>query len=88
MMVLDVTDSAGPRLESYVRDTWAPSLTRGVEVGYLYDLRSLTLGGMEAATAGTISRPASVESTTMAALAGSDEPRRLTGWDDADAHGR
>lgn len=50
-MVLDTTDLPGPRLESYLRDVWAPNLTRSVKAGYLYDLRSISLGGQEAATA-------------------------------------
>ena len=48
---LDSIDEVGPRLESYVRDTWAPAMTRTVQAGYLYDLRSFTLAGLPAASA-------------------------------------
>ncbi|MEM8657235.1 MAG: M48 family metalloprotease [Pseudomonadota bacterium] len=51
LMVLDTTNEAGDRLESYIRDKWAPSLTRSVNAGYLFDLTSRTIGGFEAASA-------------------------------------
>ncbi|MEM8871063.1 MAG: M48 family metalloprotease [Pseudomonadota bacterium] len=51
LMVLDTTDDAGERLESYVRDTWAPSLTRQVQAGYLFDLVSTTVNGFPATMA-------------------------------------
>lgn len=51
MLVLDTTDQAGERLESYIRDKWAPSLTRSVRSGYLYDLTSREIGGFDAASA-------------------------------------
>ncbi len=51
VMLLDTTDRAGSRLESYIRDDWAPDLTRRVSSGYIYDLQSLDIGGFEAASA-------------------------------------
>lgn len=51
VMLLDTTDQAGSRLESYIRDDWAPDLTRRVSSGYIYDLQSLDIGGFEAASA-------------------------------------
>ncbi len=50
MLVLDTTDQAGERLESYIRDKWAPSLTRSVRSGYLYDLTPNEIGGFDAAS--------------------------------------
>ncbi|MEM9640486.1 MAG: M48 family metalloprotease [Pseudomonadota bacterium] len=51
LMVLDTTNEAGDRLESYIRDKWAPSLTRSVSAGYLFDLTDREIGGFEAASA-------------------------------------
>lgn len=51
VMVLDTTDRAGSRLQSYLRDSWAPSLTRNVSSGYLYDLQGREIGGLDAASA-------------------------------------
>ncbi|WP_233416983.1 M48 family metalloprotease [Halovulum marinum] len=51
VMILDTTERVGSRLESYVRDDWAPALTRQVSSGYIYDLQSLEIGGFEAASA-------------------------------------
>ncbi|MHA3979515.1 M48 family metalloprotease [Halovulum sp. GXIMD14794] len=51
VMVLDTTDRAGSRLQSYLRDSWAPSLTRNVSSGYLYDLQAREIGGFDAASA-------------------------------------
>lgn len=39
------------RLESYIRDRWAPSLTRSVRAGYVYDLQQFQVNGLPAASA-------------------------------------
>lgn len=50
-ILLDAVSGPISRLDSYIRDRWAPSLMRRVEAGYLYDLRTLEIGGMPAAVA-------------------------------------
>lgn len=50
-LILDTTDAASLRLDSYLRDTWAPALTRAVASGYLYDLATREIGGFDAASA-------------------------------------
>jgi len=50
VMVMDAIRDPGPRLDSYIKDVWAPDLTRGVDSGYMYDLHRLEINGLEAAT--------------------------------------
>jgi|GEM_PF-5839394 len=56
-MLLDTAEVPGPRLESYIRDVWAPNLTRTVEAGYLYDLRSLTFHAVSCAGGRPLPQP-------------------------------
>ena len=50
VMILDAIRDPGPRLDSYIKDVWAPDLTRGVDSGYMYDLHRLAINGLDAAT--------------------------------------
>ncbi len=51
LLVIERADGIGGRLDSHIRDTWAPALSRSVRAGYIYDLQTTQINGMPAASA-------------------------------------